>query len=92
MIKKFKHKGLEKLFFSGSSAGIQPAHKDKLRIQLAMLEAAEVLQDMDKPGWSLHPLKGNRAGRWAVSVGGNWRLTFEFRDGHAYRVNYEDYH
>ena len=92
MIKSFKHKGLEKLFFSGSTVGIQAAHKDKLRIQLAMLEAAGVVQDMDKPGWSLHPLKGKRSEQWAVSVSGNWRLTFEFKEGHAHRVNYEDYH
>ena len=47
---------------------------------------------MDLPGWKLHQLKGNRAGLWAVSVSGNWRVVFEFKDGHAYIVNYEDYH
>ena len=92
MIKSFKHKGLEKLFFSGSTPGLQPAHKDKLSIQLAMLEAAEVVQDMDKPGWRLHKLKGKRSRIWAVDVSGNWRLTFRFEDGNAHLVNYEDYH
>ena len=27
-----------------------------------------------------------------TSVNGNWRVTFEFRDGNAYVLDYEDYH
>ncbi|MXX07292.1 MAG: hypothetical protein F4234_01290 [Gammaproteobacteria bacterium] len=42
--------------------------------------------------WRLHPLKGARGGQWAISVSANWRVIFEFEDGHAYAVNYEDYH
>ena len=57
-----------------------------------MLEAAVSPADMDKPGWKLHPLKGLQKGRWAVSVSGNWRLTFEVRGGHAFAVNFENYH
>jgi proteic killer suppression protein len=44
------------------------------------------------PGFHLHPLKGDRKGEWAVWVSGNWRITFAFHDGHAYQLNYEDYH
>ena len=44
------------------------------------------------PGFRLHPLKGREKGRWSVGVNGNWRLTFEFRDGQAYALDYEDYH
>jgi proteic killer suppression protein len=47
---------------------------------------------MDIPRYRLHALKGELRGRWAISVSGNWRLTFEFRDGHAFVVDYEDYH
>ncbi len=43
-------------------------------------------------GWRLHSLKGDHAGLWAVNISGNWRVVFEFKDGHAYVVNYEDYH
>ena len=39
-----------------------------------------------------HALKGDMQGRWSVSVNGNWRVTFEFRDGNAYVLDYEDYH
>jgi len=51
-----------------------------------------VFCDMDVSGWKLHPLKGNREDCWPVKVSKNWRLTFEMEDGHAYVVDYEDYH
>jgi hypothetical protein len=34
-------------------------------------------------GWDWHPLKGPLAGRWPVSVSGNWRLTYAFENGDA---------
>ena len=61
-------------------------------MQLAALESAQSIEDMDLPGFKLHALKGNMSGRWAITVNGNWRLTFEFKDGHAYVLDYEDYH
>lgn len=73
-------------------AGIKPAHAGKLRMLLSALDTANEIEDMDVPGFGLHPLKGNRKGEWAVSVNGNWRITFEFRDGNAHSLNYEDYH
>jgi len=92
MIKSFRHKGLRRFYETGNAAGIQPAHRKRLRLQLAALDTAAILEDMDIPGFRLHPLKGERKGLWAISVSGNWRITFEFRDGNAYVVNYEDYH
>lgn len=53
---------------------------------------ATEIQDMDIPGWKLHQFKGNKTGCWAINVSGNWRVVFEFKDGHVYIVNYEDYH
>lgn len=92
MIKSFRHKGLRRLFEEGRGAGIQPAHANKLRMLLTALDTATEIDDMDVPGFGLHPLKGDRAGQWAVKVSGNWRITFEFRDGNAYLLEYEDYH
>ena len=92
MIKSFKHKGLRNFFESGSSRGIQAAHSKKLRMQLVALETAISIEDMDIPGYQLHPLKGNRKGIWSISVSGNWRITFELTDGNVYIVDYEDYH
>lgn len=61
-------------------------------MQLAALDTAHFLEDLDIPGYRLHPLKGDRKGLWSIAVNGNWRITFEFEEGHVYIVNYEDYH
>lgn len=66
MIKNFAHKGLEKFFTTGSKAGIQAVHANKLARQLAILNVATVPQDMDKPGWRLHSLSGDLSGHWTV--------------------------
>ena len=92
MIKTIRHKSLAKLFESGSTAGVQASHAKRLRLQLAALDTAQVIDDMDIPGFDLHPLKGKLKGRWSIWVNGNWRLTFEFKDGNIYVLDYEDYH
>jgi len=92
VIKSFRHKGLKKLYETGSRAGVQANHVNRLRMQLAALDTAQTIDDMDVPGFKLHPLKGRSKGRWSVWVSGNWRITFEFRDGNAFILDYEDYH
>jgi len=92
MIKSFKHKGLQKFYETGNTSGIQPAHGNKLRIRLTALDTAIVLNDIDLPGFRLHPLKGKMQGFWAIDVSKNWRITFKFIDGDVYIINYEDYH
>ncbi len=91
MIKNYKHKGLKKLFEKGSTSGIQPQHKTRLRRILALLATSDTIQDMDLPGLSLHELKGKKRGTWSVKVSGNWRVTFQIRNGDIVEVNYEDY-
>ncbi|MDA1118832.1 MAG: type II toxin-antitoxin system RelE/ParE family toxin [Proteobacteria bacterium] len=92
MIRSFRHKGLERFFLEGTKAGIQAAHAPRLRLQLGRLDAAASPGEMNLPGWRLHSLKGSLKGRWAVSVSGNWRLTFVFEGEDAVRVDYMDYH
>ena len=92
MIKSFKHKGLRKFYETGDAKGIQPDHKQKIRIRLTALDTATCIEDMNTPGWRLHILKGDRQGLWAIDVNRNWRIVFEFKDGNAYVVDYEDYH
>jgi proteic killer suppression protein len=92
MIKSFRHKGLKKFFVSASVAGIQPQHAKRLRMQLVALDTATTIEDMDIPGFKLHSLKGTDYERWSVWVNGNWRVTFEFKSGHAFILDYEDYH
>lgn len=93
MIKTFRHKGLEAFFKTGSKAGIQPHHAGKLRLMLTALDNAKQPSDLNAPSWKLHPLAGDLAGHYAVSVSGNWRLTFIFTgDKNAELVDYQDYH
>ena len=91
-IKGFRHKGLERFFSTGTKAGIQAKHADRLRLVLGRLNVATGPGDMNLPGLGLHELKGARAGTWAVRVSGNWRVTFVVADKDIDRVDYEDYH
>lgn len=92
MIKSFRHKGVEQFFRAGSKAKIQPDHAERLRKQLFALDNANDPKDMNAPGWKLHPLRGALEGHWAITVSGNWRLTFMFDGKDAILVDYQDYH
>ena len=92
MIKTFAHKGLERFYRTGSKAGIKAIHAKRLGLILALLEQARVIEDMSAPGLALHPLYGNLAGQWAVTVQANWHVIFRFANGDAEIINYLDYH
>jgi proteic killer suppression protein len=92
MIKSFKHEGLEKFYESGNTKGIQANHARKQQMQLAALDTAQTIEDMDIPGYRLHQLTRSRKGIWSITVNANWRLTFEFTEGNVHILNYEDYH
>jgi proteic killer suppression protein len=92
VIKSFRHKGIEKFFLTKSKAGIQPHHAKRLTLQLGVLNTMLTMDEMDSPGWQLHKLHGELEDYWAVSVSGNWRLTFRFEDRNVYLVDYQDYH
>lgn len=90
MIKSWKHKGLKIFFETGSTAGIQTAHKTRLKIILQRLNAAIKADDLNLPGMRFHPLKGKDY--FSVSVNGNWRIIYKFEGNDAILVNYLDYH
>ena len=92
MIISFKHKGLRDFFEKGNSSKLNQAHVKKLRLVLAKLHAADAIGDMNFPGSGLHQLSGDCKGLWAVSVSGNWRLTFKFENGEVTLLDYIDYH
>ena len=92
MIKSFIHKGLEDFFCDGTRKGIQTKQASKLEAILDRIDAANEIKDMNSPGFGLHLLIPKKKGRWAIMVSGNWRLTFEFKDGDALHVAVEDYH
>jgi toxin HigB-1 len=92
MIKTFRHKGLMKMYETGSHQGVNPDHAKRLRAILARLDASASHDDMNLPGLGLHSLRGKYAGFWAVSVSGNWRVVFRFENGNAMDEDYVDYH
>jgi len=92
MIQSFRHKGLKLLFEKGDRRKLQQEYADKIERILARLEEASEVDNMDLPGFRLHPLKGDLAGFWSVTVSGNWRVMFRFEGGHASDVDLIDYH
>jgi proteic killer suppression protein len=92
MIQTFRHKGLKRLYEADDPRGVLAEHLPKLRNIMARLDAAGTVEDMNLPGFNLHALKGQSLGRWAVTVRANWRVVFRYQDGHAFEVDYLDYH
>ena len=92
MILRFRHAGLKRLFEKGDGRRVSPALMPKIERVLARLDEASEPGDMNLPGFRLHELKGLLKGHYAVSVSGNWRMTFRFEDGSAVDVDYVDDH
>lgn len=91
-IPSFRHRGLKELYEEGKSRHVIPSHQEKLRNILTALGHGNGLDSMNRAGFRPHKLRGNPKGRYAVSVSGNWRVTFRFEAGRAVGVNYVDYH
>lgn len=92
MIGSIKHKGLAALYWDDQSKGVMQSLVKRLKQILALLEAAETIDDMDAPRLRLHQLKGDLKGFYSVYVSGNWRVIFRFVDGDAEDVDLIDYH
>ncbi|MBX3302596.1 MAG: type II toxin-antitoxin system RelE/ParE family toxin [Nitrospira sp.] len=92
VIESFRHKRLARLFEDDDPRKVPAAQADKIARILARLNEAVTVQDMGLPGYRLHPLKGELAGFWAVTVSGNWRIIFRFENGSTYDVDLVDYH
>jgi proteic killer suppression protein len=91
MIASFRHRGLKRLFERGDRSRIGADMVSRVENVLAVLNRARRPEDMDLPGFRLHPLKGDRAGEWAVMVRANWRVVFRFENGDAVDVDLVDY-
>ena len=92
MIRSIRHKGLKRLYEDDDARGVLAEHAEKLRDILARLDAAAGVEDLDLPGFRLHPLKGALKSYWAVTVRANWRVVFRFAEGEVLDVDYGDYH
>jgi proteic killer suppression protein len=92
VIRSFRHKGLRRLFENDETKGVHSDHVEKIENILAVLNRARKPEDMNLPGFRLHPLKGSRRGFWSVTVRANWRVIFRFEEGCACDVDLTDYH
>jgi proteic killer suppression protein len=92
VIRSFRNKALAEFWLSGRTAGIDARMHKRIRIRLENLDASVVPEGMNVPGFDFHPLRGFVPTRYSVHVNGPWCITFEFEDGDAYRVDFEQYH
>jgi toxin HigB-1 len=91
MIRSFQHKGLGLFYETGSTRGIWADHGKRLARMLQFMDRAQVADDLNIPGWRLHPLKGGLDGYWSLGVSGNWRVIFRFIGSDIELVDYLDY-
>ena len=92
MIGSFKHRGLKRLFERDDRSGIRPDLVDTIQEILTVLDDAATPQELNLPGYRLHPLKGDLKGLWSVTVRANWRIIFRFEGTDAFDVELIDCH
>ena len=93
MIVSFRHKGLQQLYDKDDARRVPSEFTPRLRRILSALETADQISELRLiPGWRLHQLRGELKGFWSLSVSGNWRIVFRFKDGDASDVDLVDYH
>lgn len=92
MIKSFRSRALKRLWTRNDPSGIRADWVPKVRRLLSSLDVAAAPDDLDTPGSGFHALTGNLAGRYALTVSRNWRLTFTFEGADAAELDLEDYH
>jgi proteic killer suppression protein len=91
VIGSFRHRGLKALLERDDASGIRPDLVERVRQRLSALDNAARVEDLNVPGWRLHPLKG-KPKRWAIAANGPWRITFEWGERGPERVDLEQYH
>lgn len=92
MILTFKHRGLERFFKKGDHRGIIAKTEVRTERMLDRLDTVVRPENMNIPGFKFHQLSGDRKGTYAVTVTGNWRITFRFDGKDAIDVDLEDTH
>jgi proteic killer suppression protein len=92
VIRRFRHRGLRRLYEDDDRREVNQQHADKIARMLARLDVATRPEQLDLPGFRLHPLKGELAGYWSITVSANWRIIFRFEEGDATDVDLVDYH
>jgi len=95
IVRSVRHRGLRRFLEKDSPRLLKQNLTERVRGIMTALALAENMESFVRqapPGWRVHRLSGDRHGEWSVSVSGNWRITFEEREGGIERLNLEDYH
>ena len=92
MIRTFKNKALADLFQSGKTAKIDRRMHKRLSVRLDAINEAVEIAEINVPGYNFHPLSGFNPARYSIHVNGPWCITFEFKAGDAFNVDFEQYH
>jgi len=92
VIRSFRNRALADLWAKGRTSRIDARLHHRLLRRLEALNVASTPESMDIPGFDFHALRRFRPVRCTVHVNGPWCMTFEFAEGDAYRVDFEQYH
>jgi proteic killer suppression protein len=92
VIRRFRHRGLRRLYEDDDRREVNPEHADKIARILAGLDQATRPEQLDLPGFRLYRLTGDFAGYWSVTVRANWRIIFRFERDDPTDVDLIDYH
>ena len=65
---------------------------ERIQVVLAALDAAKAIEELQRPSFRLHSLKGDLKGYWAITVRSNWRIIFRFENSGVFDVDFVDYH
>lgn len=92
MIESFRHKGLRRFYEQGDRSKLPSQMTERIAIILAALDVAKSIDDLNRPSFRLHPLKGELRGFGSITVTANWRIVFRFEDRNVLDVDFMDYH
>lgn len=92
MIKSFRSRALKRFWTKSDASGLRHDWVRQIERQLTLLDSATKPEDMDVVTFGFHRLTADQAGRFAITVSRNWRLTFAFDGRDAVEVDLEDYH
>lgn len=93
VIRSFRDATTERLWSRQRVKGLDPRIQRVALRKLAMLDAAELLEDLRvPPGNRLEALKGDRAGQYSIRITQQWRICFVWTAAGPEDVEIVDYH
>jgi len=93
VIKSFKDKETEKVYFRERSAKLPGDIQQIALRKLRMINNAQNIHDLRiPPSNRLEKLSSDRTGQYGIRINDQWRICFIWKDNNAYDVEITDYH